>query len=53
MDAGTTSWLIEPCPEPAAVALAAEIGVSRTTAEVLVELASFAAQPRVERLRQL
>jgi single-stranded-DNA-specific exonuclease len=36
MDAGTTSWLIEPCPEPAATALAVEIGVSRTTAEVLV-----------------
>ena len=31
-----TRWLIEPCGEPEAVALAAGLGVSRTTAEVLV-----------------
>jgi single-stranded-DNA-specific exonuclease len=35
MDESTT-WLVEPCPEPAAAALAAALGVSRTTAEVLV-----------------
>ncbi len=35
MDEHSTSWLIEPCPEPVATALAAELGVSRTTAEVL------------------
>src|SRR5436309_6060711 len=35
MDESTT-WMVEPCPEPAAAALAAELGVSRTTAEVLV-----------------
>src|SRR5579862_8338167 len=29
-------WIIDPCPPSAADALAAELGVSRTTAEVLV-----------------
>ncbi len=31
-----TRWLIEPCAEPEAIALASDLGVSRTTAEVLV-----------------
>ncbi|MDX6495566.1 MAG: single-stranded-DNA-specific exonuclease, partial [Gaiellales bacterium] len=35
MDESTT-WMVEPCPEPAAAVLAAELGISRTTAEVLV-----------------
>ena len=45
MDADTTSWLIEPCPEPAAVALAAEVGISRTTAEVLIRPEQIAINP--------
>ncbi|MDX6548207.1 MAG: single-stranded-DNA-specific exonuclease [Gaiellales bacterium] len=36
MDEQTTRWLIEPCPEPEAVALAERLDVSRTTAEVLL-----------------
>src|SRR5437660_6424521 len=35
MDDQTTSWLIEPCPEPVATELAGRLGVSRTMAEVL------------------
>jgi single-stranded-DNA-specific exonuclease len=36
MDDRAPRWLIAPCPEPAALALAADLGVSRTMAEVLL-----------------
>ncbi|HEV8452139.1 MAG TPA: hypothetical protein VGQ45_11955, partial [Gaiellales bacterium] len=36
MDERVPRWLIDPCSEPAALDLAAQLGVSRTMAEVLL-----------------